>query len=145
MKYLLMKLNFNHINLKSVTKTDHEFLYWILGQRNTETNISHGKMPTFKKHEKFVASKPYKKWYVIKFLDERIGSIYLSYQNEIGLFFKKEYSKTMIANYVLKFFMKKNPQQRYFVNINPRNKKSIKFFTKNGFKILQHTYKLEID
>ena len=48
-------------------------------------------------------------------------------------------------NYVLKIFMKKNPQQRYFVNINPRNKKSIKFFTKNGFKILQHTYKLEID
>ena len=85
-----MKLNFNHINLKSVTKTDHEFLYWILGQRNPETNISHGKMPTFKKHEKFVASKPYKKWYVIKFLDERIGSIYLSYQNEIGLFFKKD-------------------------------------------------------
>ena len=81
----------------------------------------------------------------IKLLDERIGSIYLSYQNEIGLFFKKEYSKTMIANYVLKIFMKKNPEQQYFVNINPRNKKSIKFFTKNGFKILQHTYKLEID
>ena len=102
-------------------------------------------MPTFRKHEKFVASKPYKKWYIIKFLDERIGSIYLSYQNEIGLFFKKEYSKTMIANYVLKIFIKKNPQQQYFVNINPRNKKSIKFFTKNGFKILQHTYKLAID
>ena len=51
----------------------------------------------------------------------------------------------MIANYVLKIFIKKNPQQQYFVNINPRNKKSIKFFTKNGFKILQHTYKLEID
>jgi hypothetical protein len=50
----------------------------------------------------------------------------------------------MIANYVLKIFMKKNPQQQYFVNINPRNKKSIKFFTKNGFKMLQHTYKLEI-
>ena len=61
MKYLLMKLNFKRIHLKSVTKTDHEFLYWILGQRNPETNISHEKMPTFKKHEKFVASKPYKK------------------------------------------------------------------------------------
>ena len=63
-----MKLNFNHINLKSVTKTDHEFLYWILGQRNPETNISHGKMPTFKKHEKFVASKPYKKMVCDKIL-----------------------------------------------------------------------------
>ena len=52
-----MKLNFNNIHLKSVTKADHEFLYWILGQRNSETNISHEKMPTFKKHEKFVASK----------------------------------------------------------------------------------------
>jgi len=138
-----MKSDLNQIHLKSVSKIDYDFLYDLLKQRKPEVNISHKKMPTMKQHEKFVSSKPYKKWYVIKFLNESIGSIYLSNQNEIGFFLKKEYEKNVIRNYILDLFIKKNPQSEYFVNINPKNKKLSKFFQNNGFRLLQKTYKLE--
>lgn len=139
----MMKSDFNQIRLKYVSKLDYHFLYDLLKQRKPEVNISHKKMPTMKQHEKFVSSKPYKKWYIIKFLNESIGSIYLSYQNEIGFFLKKEYEKNTIRNYVLDLFIKKNPQSKYFVNINPKNKRLSKFFQNNGFTLLQKTYKLE--
>ena len=54
------------INLKSVTKIDCPFLYELLSERNPNANISHKKLPTYKQHVKFVMSKPYFKWYIIK-------------------------------------------------------------------------------
>ena len=50
-----------------VSKSDFRFLYDLLKERTSSTNISHKKMPTYKEHVKFVNSKPYAKWYVIHF------------------------------------------------------------------------------
>ena len=138
-----MKYNLKTIRLKQVSKLDYDFLYNLLKERNPISNISHKKMPSFQSHIKFVSSKPYKKWYVIKMSNNSIGSIYLSYQNEIGLFLKKEYDDVKIANSVIKLFMKKNPLNQYFVNISPRNTKLIKFYKNLGFSLLQKTFKLE--
>ena len=30
-------------------------------------------------------------------------------------------------------------------NVNPKNKKSLDFFKKNGFKLIQYTYELTLD
>jgi len=76
----------NRTNLKSVDKIDHEFLYDLLKHRDPNVNISHKKMPSFKEHVKFVKSKPYSKWYIIKQNNEKVGSIYLSKQKKIKLF-----------------------------------------------------------
>jgi len=140
-----MKYNLENISLKHVSKLDYNFLYDLLEERNSISNISHKKMPTFKNHLKFVSSKPYKKWYIIKMSTNSIGSIYLSYQNEIGFFLKKEYDDAKIANFIIKLFMKKNPLDEYFVNISPRNTKLIKFYKNLGFSLLQKTFKLEKD
>ena len=140
-----MKYNLENISLKHVSKLDYNFLYDLLEERNSISNISHKKMPTFKNHLKFVSSKPYKKWYIIKMSTNSIGSIYLSYQNEIGFFLKKEYDDAKIANFIIKLFMKKNPLDEYFVNISPRNTKLIKFYKDLGFSLLQKTFKLEKD
>lgn len=133
----------NKINLKSVNETDHEFLYYLLKNRNPNINISHKKMPIFKEHIKFVNSKPYSKWYIIKQNDEKVGSIYLSKQNEIGLFLKNNVQGKNIGTEALKLLIMKNPKKRILANINPKNKKSIKFFKKNGFKLIQFTFELE--
>ena len=74
------------LKLKSVFKSDHPFLYELLKERTPEVNISHKEMPTYKKHVKFVISKPYAAWNIIYYKNEKIGSIYLSKQNEIGMF-----------------------------------------------------------
>ena len=132
------------IDLKQVIKTDYRFLYQILKEREMDTNISHKKMPTYNEHIDFVQSKPYSKWYIIYFGRKKVGSVYISKQNEIGIFIKKKFLKKGIGTKVLKIILEKNPKKRFLANINPKNKKSIEFFKKNGFKLLQKTYELQV-
>ncbi len=131
------------INLKLVNKTDYEFLYDLLKDRDSNVNISHKRMPSFKEHIKFIKSKPYSKWYIIKDNNEKVGSIYLSKQNEIGLFLKNNVQGKNIGTQALKLLIMQKPKKRILANINPKNKKSIKFFEKNGFKLIQYTFELE--
>ena len=134
-----------NVNLKLISEKDHRFLYELLKEREPSTNISHKKMPTFNQHVNFVLSKPYSKWYIILQGIDEVGSIYLSKQNEIGIFLKKGSHHTGIGTAALKLIMNKNPKKQYLSNINPKNNKSIEFFKKNNFKILQYTYELNCD
>ena len=131
------------ISIRPVKKSDFLFLYELLKERDSRANISHKKMPSIKQHEKFIQSKPYSKWYIIQSSNNDIGSIYLSKNNEIGIFLIKKNQNEGIGANVLKLLMEKNPKIRYLANVNPKNKKSIEFFKKNGFKLIQHTYELE--
>jgi hypothetical protein len=130
------------LSLRSVNSSDLQFLYDLLKQRQSNENISHKKLPTFTQHTAFVKSKPYSKWYMILEDKSRLGSIYLSKQNEVGIFIDKNSRKIGIGNKSLELLIQKNPRKRYLANINPQNIKSIKFFTKNKFKLIQYTYEL---
>ena len=130
------------ITLKEITKKDEKFLYDLLKQRKADENISHKKMPTFKEHQKFILRNPYFSWYVIFNSNKKIGSAYLSHQNEIAIWFKKEFENKTLYDNVLKLILEKNPRNRYLVNINPNNKKLIKYYTKNDFKLIQYTYEI---
>ena len=132
------------IKLTSVTKNDALFLYNLLKERESNINISHKKMPTYAQHMKFIESKPYSKWYIIKLSNKKIGSAYLSKQNEIGIFIIKNMHQQKLGTSVLNILIKKNQRKRYLANINPKNKKSISFFKKNGFELIQHTFELEL-
>jgi len=134
-----------NVNLKLISEKDHRFLYELLKEREPSTNISHRKLPTFSEHVNFVLSKPYSKWYIIYYGKSKSGSIYLSKQNEVGIFIKKLFVRKEIATNALNLLMKLNHRERFLANINPKNKKSVKFFKKNKFKILQHTYELRIE
>ena len=73
------------IKLEEVNDGDITFLYDLLKKRDPNQNISHKNMPTLIEHEKFVLSNPYTNWYIIKKNNEKIGSIYLSKRDEIGI------------------------------------------------------------
>ncbi len=128
--------------LKQVNSSDLEFLYDLLKERLPKTFISHKKMPTYEEHVSFVKSRPYSKWYVIKIGARKAGSIYLTKQNEVGIFLKKGLQQKGIGTLALEILMEKNPNLRYLANISPKNKESIRFFKKNGFKLIQYTYEL---
>jgi RimJ/RimL family protein N-acetyltransferase len=128
------------LKLTEITNSDHKFLYSLLKERGDSVNISHKKMPSYLEHVKFVLSKPYSKWYIVKLHNKKIGSAYLSKQNEIGIFLKKEFQGKNIGQVVLKKFIEENPRKRFLANINPKNKKSINFFKKNNFVLIQFTY-----
>ena len=137
-----MKNNKNSTKLRPVKKSDCLFLYVLLKERDPRANISHKKMPSFMQHVKFVLSKPYSKWYVIVESENDVGSIYLTKNNEIGIFIKKNMQGRGIGFKALKLLIEKNPRDRYLANVNPKNKKSIQFFKNNGFNLIQYTYEL---
>ena len=101
-------------------------------ERDTRANISHKKMPTYNQHVSFVSAKPYSKWYVILYDASKAGSIYLTSQNEIGIFIKKSFQYKQIGSAALKKLIQQNP----------KNKKSIRFFKNSGFKLIQYTFEL---
>ena len=135
-----MKKTQSPISLKSVTNSDVKFLYDLLKERDPRVNISHRKMPTYSQHTKFIKSKPYSKWYIILKSKQKIGSIYLSKNDEIGIFLSKKFQGKNVGNSALNELMKKNPRKRFLANVNPKNKKSISFFKNNNFKLIQYTF-----
>ena len=130
------------IILKEVRKSDCLFLYELLTARKPNVNISHKKLPTYVKHVKFVMSKPYSKWYIIYRATEKIGSVYITKQDEIGIHFKEKNITNKIRSKVLKMIIKKNPRDRYLININSSNTKMKKFLKNEGFELIQHTYEI---
>jgi len=100
-------------------------------------------MPTFKQHIQFISSKPYSKWYVIRYNNHKVGSVYLTKRNEIGISISDEKRYSYFRKDILKLLISLNPREEYFVNINPMNKKLINLYKKNGFKLIQYTYALE--
>jgi len=135
-----MKKTQSPISLKSVTNSDVKFLFDLLKERDPRVNISHRKMPTYSQHIKFIKSKPYSKWYIILKSKQKIGSIYLSKNDEIGIFLSKKFQGKNVGNFALNELMKKNPRKRFLANVNPKNKKSISFFKNNNFKLIQYTF-----
>jgi len=131
-----------NIKLKQIDETDHDFLYTLLENRDSDTNISHKSMPNFDEHVKFVLSEPYSIWCIILINDKKSGSIYLSKQDEIGIFLLNEVRGKGVGNIALQLLMEKTPRKRYLANISPKNTKSSEFFEKNNFKLIQHTYEL---
>lgn len=127
------------VSIYKVKKTAVPLLYELMKERNTNVNISHEKLPTMKDHIKFVGSKPYKKWFLIKDGNEYVGSLYLTKINEIGIFILKKYQRKGYGSDAISQIMKSNNQ--VLVNINQRNLGAIRLFKKFGFVHIQNTYR----
>jgi RimJ/RimL family protein N-acetyltransferase len=130
------------IELLNITENDFKFLYKILEERESVQNISHKKIPTYNEHINFIKSNPYSNWYIIFQNNKKIGTVYLSKQDEVGVFIKKEFQKNGIGKKSLKKLIKKNSRKKFFANVNPKNYNSIKFFENFGFKLIQETHEM---
>lgn len=121
-----------------------EVLYLLLEERTPDQSISHKDMPTFEEHKRFVENNPYQYWYLIfdKDEEEAVGSIYLTYQREIGISIFKDCRGNGYATDAIKVLKKRHPG-RFLANINPKNKASITLFTeKFNARLIQETYEL---
>src|SRR5690349_15488249 len=86
------------IELNDVYKLDPdhnpcEFLYDLLKERKPYQNISHKKMPEYLQHVEFVDSRPYQAWYIVNrpSSGEWLGAVYLSKEDEVGIFLREKY------------------------------------------------------
>jgi len=133
------------MKLESVGEEDAKFLFESLKEREGIVNISHKSLPTWEEHLEFVKNHNYISWDIIIVNNEKIGNIYLTQRNEIGIFILKKFQDSGNGSEALKLFMKKNGDRRYLANINPTNYKSIQFFGKHGFNHFQNTYTKTFD
>ncbi len=141
------------MHLQNVTRDDYQFLYDLLKERPDYANISHRKMPTYEEHIKFCNSEPYAFWMIIwsEYPEESIkrittisqaGSLYLTKDNEIGIFIKSEFQGMGLAKRAIRAMLTVNGKTK-LANIAPDNTASIKLFESLGFKLIQHTYRYE--
>jgi len=133
------------MELKPVTADDAEFLFDLLKQREGTVNISHKSLPDWEEHIQYVKKHDYQSWDIIWVENTRIGNIYLTKNNEIGIFIDKKLQFHGYGSKALEEFMKKNGKKRYLANVNPTNYKSIQFFGKHGFIHIQNTYHKKIN
>lgn len=126
----------------------HQLLYKLLTERTTQQSISHTKMPTLGNHIKFIRKKPYKEWWMVYIQEHIVGSLYVTHQNEIGLFLFKKHQKKNYGSKILEKLFNLYPRTKFLANINPLNENSIKFFNKHNFTLIreditQNTYMRE--
>jgi RimJ/RimL family protein N-acetyltransferase len=131
------------ISLRPIDHHDWQFLYDLLAERPKEANISHQSMPSLEAHISFITSNPYQSWYIIENEHSRLGSIYLTNQDEIGIFILKSNQNQGIAPKAIELLMQAHPKPRYLANIAPQNANSMKLFNKLGFNLCQHTLELK--
>ena len=131
------------------TRVATKFLYELLKERESHQNISHREMPSYEDHARFVDSHPYREWFVI--FEEwgnvemgPIGAIYLSKQNEIGIFIAKEYQGKGHGKQAISSLMGMHPAKRFLANIAPGNSRSLAMFEKLGFDLVQYTMAKEV-
>ena len=79
------------MQLKPVSEDDAEFLYNSLKEREGRVNISHKLLPTWEEHIEFVKNYDYITWDIIIVDEEKIGNVYLTQLNEIGIFILKKF------------------------------------------------------
>ena len=130
------------IKLNQVTKNDTLFLYDLLKNKDPNANISHKKMPSYDEHVEFVMSKPYTNWYIIEYDKKKVGTIYLSKQDEIGISVNSDYEYDQVVKPALKLLMKLNQRKRYLANTSPKDVRSQEFLLKNGFTGLEYVYEM---
>ncbi len=111
-------------------------------------SISHATNPSYKEHERFVLNHPYRRWYLVKEGNDYIGSVYIHYDNSIGVNLNIDCD----ANCFVSIFdmirsdvspLKPKPSQRYgdyFINVPPENHKFRRSLESLGFKLSQVTY-----
>ena len=133
------------MKLKLVTENDALFLYDLLKTRDSRANISHKKVPSYDEHVHFILSNPYTIWYIIEYEGKKIGSVYLSKQDEIGISLVDDSLYDKIGKSVIKLLIKNNPRKRYLANVRPQNKKLQDFFVNSGFTGLEYTYEMIIE
>ena len=133
------------MELRNVTVDDAEFLYELLKQREGSVNISHRSVPSLTEHHDYIKNHSYQSWDIIWVENNRVGNIYLTQRDEIGVFIDNKSQGRGYGSQALKQFMEKNGNKRYLANINPTNYKSIQFFGKHGFTHIQNTYHKKIN
>jgi hypothetical protein len=123
-----------------------ELLYGQLNNRRH--NISHKAAPNFAEHSQFVHRHPYREWLIVKDGESFIGSVYIKFDNAIGLNYDSSVSTEQIRaifEYIFESFepMPAIPSVRvgnFFLNVASSNALLQETLVKLGFSEVERTF-----
>lgn len=128
--------------------------YQLLIERPPEANITHQRFVGLSDHEDFFDNHPYRHWFLLmtddtsnpkKDAEVCVGSLYITADDEIGIFILQEHQRRGYAREsLLQAITHHKPRHgdRFKANINPRNQASIDLFKSIGSFHIQNTYAL---
>ena len=131
-----------------------DVLYRLMAERPLESCVSHMRLPTMDEHIRFIATKPFRYWYLLKVDEHYVGALECTHQNEIGVSLLCEYRRNHYATEALNlFFQNHRPlpgipairNENWLANIAVGNNGSKRFFAGLGFKPLQETFVYDPD
>jgi len=127
-------------------------LYVLLAQRPAAANISHSHLPSWEEHQRFVRSRPYREWFIVKNEElQSVGAVYATKQNEVGVAILQAYQRRGYAKAAVQALMAQlqplRPQpsfcnEHWLANVAPGNHASHELFKKLGGSVVQVTYRL---
>jgi len=131
-----------------------QILYELLRERPPEANISHREMPSYEVHAAFVASRPYKAWYLIQewpmtyeeaVFDRKrpqwVGAVAITRANEVAVAVFAAHQRKGYAHQAITLLQTMHPGS-LLANVAPGNLRSHALFLKLGARVIQHTYQL---
>ena len=127
------------------TQSEIDFLYELMLERRY--NISHSICPSILEHEHFVRNHPYKDWLIVCMKGECIASLYLGFDNSVGIHLLEEYSHLLpivLAEFERSFDpLPSKPsvvRGEFFFNVAPDDVEKIRQFEDSGYAIIQFTF-----
>ena len=148
MKKLILNNNTRfYLDEFEVNNTSHiDDLFYLI--KNKQHHISYIIPPTKKQHQEFCINHPYRFCFLL-YEDKKLhGSIYITYENSIGINFLDLKNKNNIAiiKYILLNIEPMPPkaslvQSNFYCNVAPNNKELIELVKKLGAEISQVSYK----
>lgn len=123
----------------------HTYLYEQLSCR--QYNISHQKTPTFAEHCAFVMRHPYRKWWLVKFRGSPVGSVYVKFDNSVGINLDTNYIELTIDVFTvvtqkidpLKAVLSVRPAY-FYINVPANDYILQDHLLESGFTEIQKTY-----
>ena len=73
------------IELSHVTGSDDDIAYLYRQIKGRKHSISHKQVPTYEEHAQFVKAHPYRNWFIVKDGPNHLGSVYIQFDNSLGL------------------------------------------------------------
>tara|TARA_Y100000589_G_scaffold331148_1_gene383462 strand:+ start:5089 stop:5556 length:468 start_codon:yes stop_codon:yes gene_type:complete len=137
--------NMQFIKVNPNDESHKKYLYDFLAKR--KFNISHTNMPTYKNHCKFVKNNPYRKWFLISNESSLLGSVYILYDNGIGIDLQP-INYFLIQEILIKLKSEVKPlksipsirNNKFHINISHLNRKLYDVLTKAGGIHIQDTF-----
>ena len=136
------------INFLEIEKNNNKhikILFEILEKRNK--GISHEIVPNYDDHLQFVKKNPYRKWFFIRSSKEFIGTIYVTYENNIGInvlnneSLAMKYALMHIFNSIKPLPPLASVRNKFFsVTLSPNNKTLKEVLIEIGSELIQETY-----